>query len=39
MMSYEGIDIAKALNSVGVDAFVLKYRLTHESPKAPTQPR
>ena len=29
MMSYEGVDIARRLNEMGVDAFVLKYRLTH----------
>lgn len=29
MMSYEGVDIAKRLNAIGVDAFVLKYRLIH----------
>ena len=29
MMSYEGADIAKRVNAVGVDAFVLKYRLTY----------
>ena len=29
MMSYEGVDIAKRLNEMGVDAFVLKYRLIH----------
>jgi acetyl esterase/lipase len=34
MMSYEGFDIAKKLNSVGVDAFVLKYRLIHTGPGA-----
>ncbi len=33
MMSYEGVDIAKKLNELGVDAFVLKYRLTYD----PTQ--
>jgi dienelactone hydrolase len=27
MMSYEGVDIARKLNSWGIDAFVLKYRL------------
>jgi acetyl esterase/lipase len=27
MMSYEGADVAKRLNEMGVDAFVLKYRL------------
>ena len=26
MMSYEGVDVAKRLNRMGVDAFVLKYR-------------
>src|SRR5262249_42403679 len=25
MMSYEGVDVAKRLNQMGVDAFVLKY--------------
>jgi len=34
MMSYEGVDIAKKLNSVGVDAFVLKYRLIQMGPGA-----
>ena len=29
MMSYEGVDIARRLNAMGVDAFVLKYRLIH----------
>jgi acetyl esterase/lipase len=29
MMSYEGVDIARRLNEVGIDAFVLKYRLTY----------
>ena len=29
MMSYEGVEIAQRLNAMGVDAFVLKYRLTH----------
>ncbi len=36
MMSYEGFDIAKKLNAVGVDAFVLKYRLLHTGPGADT---
>src|SRR5947209_13117817 len=31
MMSYEGVDIARRLNAMGVDAFVLKYRLIHNS--------
>ena len=31
MMSYEGVDIAKRLNKMGVDAFVLKYRLYHQT--------
>lgn len=26
MMSYEGVDVAKRLNEIGVEAFVLKYR-------------
>ncbi|MEQ1826809.1 MAG: dienelactone hydrolase family protein [Pirellula sp.] len=34
MMSYEGFDIAKKLNDVGVDAFILKYRLIHTGPGA-----
>jgi acetyl esterase/lipase len=44
MMSYEGVDIAKRLNAMGVDAFVLKYRLkfTPANPRggraAATQP-
>ena len=36
MMSYEGIDIAQRLNAMGVDAFVLKYRLIYTGPGAPT---
>jgi dienelactone hydrolase len=36
MMSYEGVDIAKKLNEIGVDAFVLKYRLIHTGPGADT---
>ena len=35
MMSYEGTDIARRLNAMGIDAFVLKYRLTHNGPGAP----
>jgi acetyl esterase/lipase len=35
MMGYEGVDIARRLNAMGVDAFVLKYRLTHNGPGAP----
>ncbi len=31
MMSYEGVDIAKKLNELGVDAFVLKYRLNYDA--------
>lgn len=34
MMSYEGVDIAKKLNAMGVDAFVLKYRLNYTGPNA-----
>ena len=37
MMSYEGADIAKSLNAMGVDAFVLKYRLIHDAPDAPAR--
>ncbi len=35
MMSYEGVDIAQRMNAEGVDAFVLKYRLTYTDPNAP----
>jgi len=35
MMSYEGVDVAKRLNQMGVDAFVLKYRTTYVDPAAP----
>ena len=38
MMSYEGADIAQRLNAVGIDAFVLKYRLTYTDPDAPAAP-
>jgi acetyl esterase/lipase len=31
MMSYEGTDIARRLNAIGVDAFILKYRLIHDA--------
>ena len=34
MMSYEGVDIARRLNEMGVDAFVLKYRLRYTDPHA-----
>ena len=34
MMSYEGVDIAKHLNAEGIEAFVLKYRLTYTDPNA-----
>src|SRR5262249_54949142 len=37
MMSYEGVDIARRLNAMGVDAFVLKYRLSHNGPGAPAR--
>jgi acetyl esterase/lipase len=37
MMSYEGSDIARRLNAMGVDAFVLKYRLIHDAPGAPAR--
>jgi acetyl esterase/lipase len=36
MMSYEGVDVARRLNAVGIDAFVLKYRLNYTAPKAPS---
>jgi acetyl esterase/lipase len=41
MMSYEGVDIAKRLNEMGVDAFVLKYRLRYNDPNTqiPASPR
>src|ERR1017187_4503111 len=32
MMSYEGVDIARRMNQIGIDAFVLKYRLTYTDP-------
>jgi acetyl esterase/lipase len=38
MMSYEGVDVAKRFNQMGIDAFVLKYRTTYsgtgENPQA-----
>src|SRR4051794_29149623 len=36
MMSYEGVDVAKRLNQMGVDALVLKYRTVYIGPDAPT---
>jgi acetyl esterase/lipase len=39
MMSYEGEDVAKRLNAMGVDAFVLKYRLLYSGPGAPNGER
>ena len=35
MMSYEGVDVAKRLNQMGVDAFVLKYRTIYVDRCAP----
>jgi len=35
MMSYEGVDVARRLNRMGVDAFVLKYRTIYVDPDAP----
>jgi acetyl esterase/lipase len=35
MMSYEGVDVARRLNQMGVDAFVLKYRTTYVNPNPP----
>jgi acetyl esterase/lipase len=37
MMSYEGVDIAKRLSAMGIDAFVLKYRLSHDGPGGPAR--
>ena len=37
MMSYEGVDVAKRLNQMGVDAFVLKYRTTYVGTEANPQ--
>lgn len=34
MMSYEGVEPAKRLNEMGVDAFILKYRLLYTGPNA-----
>ena len=34
MMSYEGVDVAKRMNEMGIDAFVLKYRTTWIDPTA-----
>lgn len=39
MMSYEGVDVAKRLNQMGVDAFVLKYRTIYVDPAAPAPGR
>lgn len=39
MMDYEGVDPAKRLNQMGIDAFVLKYRLLYTGPGAsPAKP-
>jgi acetyl esterase/lipase len=35
MMSYEGVDVARRMNDMGVDAFVLKYRLRYSAGGAP----
>ena len=34
MMSYEGVDIARYLNKLGVHAYVLKYRLIHHGDRS-----
>jgi len=34
MMSYKGVDVARHLNDLGIDAFILKYRLTYTDPNA-----
>ncbi|MCL5744757.1 MAG: alpha/beta hydrolase [Acidobacteria bacterium] len=39
MMSYEGVDIARRLNEMGVDAFVLKYRLIYTDPNRQGPPQ
>jgi len=39
MMSYEGVDVARRLNAMGIDAFVLKYRLAYTDPEVKTQPK
>lgn len=36
MMSYEGVDVAKRMNQMGVDAFVLKYRTIYVDAHAPS---
>ncbi len=38
MMSYEGVDVARSLNQMGVDAFVLKYRTAYVDPAVPHAP-
>jgi len=38
MMSYEGVDVAKRMNDIGIDAYVLKYRLTYTEAKPQTPP-
>jgi len=39
MIAYEGVDIARRLNAMGVDAFILKYRLVYVDPaETPTPP-
>ena len=38
MMSYEGVDVARRLNAMGIDAFVLKYRLLYSGPDSPKSP-
>jgi acetyl esterase/lipase len=39
MMSYEGVDVARRLNQMGVDAFVLKYRTIYLDPATPAPPK
>jgi acetyl esterase/lipase len=38
MMAYEGLEIIQALNAIGVDAFLLKYRLVYVDPSLPLPP-
>jgi len=35
VMSYEGVDVAKWLNKMGIEAFILKYRTTYVDPDVP----
>lgn len=39
MIDYEGMDIVRQLNAMGIAAFLLKYRLIYVDPAAATAPR